>query len=482
MSRSISDRTVSTANSGMPCAWLVILDRAASGIPGTRASTSAVHRGRIQRVQGQHAPVPPGAEPRPGPAQLGPGEYQHVDGQIPGPVDQVIQEIQQPGVGVLGVLHQQHHRVLGREPLEEQPPPGEQLLPGQRGPVVAPAATPSSRPSRVPTYPRSAGSVTYRSSPSASLAAATSAGSSSAMPSRCRTISASAQKRHPLAVGQAPAPVPPHLRRQPVGVLLELPAQPRLAHPGRAGHQHQPRHPPVRRRMKQVLDRAQLRVPAGQRRLQPVHPLAPAHRRQHPGRPPQTLRLGLALQRVLPGIGEPDRAARQPLRRPVDQHRARLGRRLHPGRGVHRISRHHPLTDGAQVHRHLAGHHPRPHRQARHPRLGAQLGHGATRSSAARTARSASPSVAVGVPHTAITASPMNFSTTPPYRVITVRATLKYCDSSSRTASGSRASDSGVNPTTSQNSTEHTRRSATGSGLARESPPPGPARPRMAQG
>ena len=38
----------------------------------------------------------------------------------------------------------------------------------------------------------------------------------------------------------------------------------------------------------------------------------------------------------------------------------------------------------------------------------------ATRSSAARTARSASPSVAAGAPHTAITASPMNFSTTPP--------------------------------------------------------------------
>ncbi len=38
----------------------------------------------------------------------------------------------------------------------------------------------------------------------------------------------------------------------------------------------------------------------------------------------------------------------------------------------------------------------------------------ATRSSAARTARSASSSVAVGVPQTAITASPMNFSTVPP--------------------------------------------------------------------
>ena len=85
-----------------------------------------------------------------------------------------------------------------------------------------------------------------------------------------------------------------------------------------------------------------------------------------------------------------------------------------------------------------------------------------TRSRAARTARSASPSVATGVPHTAITASPMNFSTTPPYRRITVLAVSKYAESSSRTSSGSRASDSGVKPTRSQNRTEHSRRSATG--------------------
>ena len=38
----------------------------------------------------------------------------------------------------------------------------------------------------------------------------------------------------------------------------------------------------------------------------------------------------------------------------------------------------------------------------------------ATRSIAARTARSASSSCATGAPHTAITASPMNFSTVPP--------------------------------------------------------------------
>ena len=86
----------------------------------------------------------------------------------------------------------------------------------------------------------------------------------------------------------------------------------------------------------------------------------------------------------------------------------------------------------------------------------------ATRSSAARTARSASSSVAVGVPHTAITASPMNFSTVPPYSSIRRRQMSKYRERSSRTSSASRDSESGVNPTRSANSTETRRRSAAG--------------------
>ena len=170
--------------------------------------------------------------------------------------------------------------------------------------------------------------------------------------------------------------MPPHLRRQPVGVLLELPAQPRLAHPGRPGHQHQPRHPPVRRRVEQVLDRAQLRVPAGQRRLQPVHPLRPAHRRTAPGSPATAAPApALPFSACSPASANPTALPASRCVAASDQHRARLGRRLHPGRGIHRIPGHHPLTDRAQGHRHLAGHHPRPRRQPRHPRLRSQLGH-----------------------------------------------------------------------------------------------------------
>ena len=52
--------------------------------------------------------------------------------------------------------------------------------------------------------------------------------------------------------------------------------------------------------------------------------------------------------------------------------------------------------------------------QLRHPDLLAERRDRLVSASAARTARSASSSRATGVPQTAITASPMNFSTVPP--------------------------------------------------------------------
>src|SRR5262249_43371896 len=179
----------------------------------------------------------------------------------------------------------------------------------------------------------------------------------------------------------------------------------------------------------------------------------------------------------------------QPLRRPIGEHRPGVGRRLYPGSGVHRIPGHHPLMRGAQRHRHLPGHHPRPRRQPRHLRVRPQIRdpghqvHGRPDPPLPLPPRPRPPAppypgraappppppppARAGAPHPPLPAPPLNSPPPPPYRPITVRAVSKYADSSSRTASGSRASDSGVNPTTSQNSTEHTRRSATG-------PPPGP--------
>src|SRR5690242_5314171 len=60
----------------------------------------------------------------------------------------------------------------------------------------------------------------------------------------------------------------------------------------------------------------------------------------------------------------------------------------------------------------------------------------------------------------------MNFSTVPPYRSMSWRASSKYRERSSRTSSGSRDSESVVNPTRSAKSTETRRRSAAGVLLA----------------
>ncbi len=86
----------------------------------------------------------------------------------------------------------------------------------------------------------------------------------------------------------------------------------------------------------------------------------------------------------------------------------------------------------------------------------------ATTSIAARTARSASSSWAMGVPHTAITASPMNFSSDPPKWATVARASSKYRHWSSRTSSGSSDSERVVKPTRSRKRTETSRRSARG--------------------
>ena len=180
-------------------------------------------------------------------------------------------------------------------------------------------------------------------------------------------------ERDTLAVGQAAATVPPHFCGHAVNVLLELPAHPGLAHPGRSRDQHHARYLPLSHNMEQVPDRAQLGVPPGQCRLQAVNPLGTPHPRQHPGRAPQPDRLRLAFHPAVPGLGESDPAARQPMRGPVREHLPRLRGRLDPGRGVHRVPGHHPLPHRAQGHRHLAGDHARPGSQPRHADDGAQL-------------------------------------------------------------------------------------------------------------
>ena len=78
----------------------------------------------------------------------------------------------------------------------------------------------------------------------------------------------------------------------------------------------------------------------------------------------------------------------------------------------------------------------------------------------ARTQRTASVSVATGAPKSAITASPMYFSTTPPYWPTTWRAAAKNLVCIWRTSSGSARSAYGVKSIRSMNRTLTRRRSS----------------------
>ena len=79
---------------------------------------------------------------------------------------------------------------------------------------------------------------------------------------------------------------------------------------------------------------------------------------------------------------------------------------------------------------------------------------------AARTARSASSSCATGAPKTAMTASPMNFSTVPPKLSMSAFTRSWYGRSVARTSSGSARSERSVKPTRSTKRTDTTLRSS----------------------
>ena len=79
--------------------------------------------------------------------------------------------------------------------------------------------------------------------------------------------------------------------------------------------------------------------------------------------------------------------------------------------------------------------------------------------SAARTARSASSSCAWGMPNAAMTASPANFSTSPPWVMTQWETLSKYCWTRRRAISGSVPVISAVEPTRSTNRTVASLRS-----------------------
>ena len=167
--------------------------------------------------------------------------------------------------------------------------------------------------------------------------------------------------------------------------------------------------------MEELLHRPELRLPADERCLQARRPPLTAECRHDAGGAPQPNGFGLPLELVLARVVIGDRRLAQPPRRLADKDGSGRSGGLDARRRIDEVAGDHALALGPDGDRRLAGDDTGAQAEIGKPGLGAEGGlTSPTRSSAVRTARSASSSCAIGAPQTAMTASPMNFSTVPP--------------------------------------------------------------------
>ena len=199
-------------------------------------------------------------------------------------------------------------------------------------------------------------------------------------------------------------------------MLLELPGQPRLADPADADDRDE-RRPGSRRAVPWigVLHEAELVVTSDERRLERVRPSFAAPVRHDALRLPEGHQLLLALELVLPAVVVRDGRLRRALRRLSDEHGPGSAADWMRAAVLTMSPATMPCPSAPMVTAASPVRTPARAASSGAPTSIPSADTAATRSSAARTARSASSSVAVGVPHTAMTASPMNFSTVPPY-------------------------------------------------------------------
>ena len=262
---------------------------------------------------------------------------------------------------------------------------------------------------------RSAGSGTCVARAAATPARVVASSSPSTRPARLRTISPSAQKLIPSPYdGQRPwchqtvSTTPSvYLLNSQARRLLPMPAWPderdeaRLAIAARSrGTSRAGGGTPSRGR----------RTAAPSASERPTPPILPTTRRARNAATGALLPLRHGVAGRLVG----DRLRGRPPRLLADQDGLRRGHRLEARGRVDEVAGHEALVRGPDGHRRLAGEDARAQAQVGARRRSPRARIDPTRSSAARTARSASSSWATGAPQTAITASPMNFSIVPP--------------------------------------------------------------------
>ncbi len=357
-----------------------------------------------QRFERERHEVPfAGAPVRPLLDELRAREGHDVDGQALAPLEHVVDEVEQAGVGVVEVFEDHDHRRARGQSLEERAPGAEELLgpdvgahaqQGQQG-GLDPAPLGVVRDELVH-LGRDRGArrrlvvCLSQSAPAADHLA-------------------QRPEADALAVGRRAPAVPPDGVDEAIDVLEELPGQPTLADAGRTDDRDEPDALLAARGVEEVLEQAELLVAADEGRLEPLAAVASADLGHDPQRAPGRDRAGLALEQLLAGLFEGDGRRCRPMRRLADQDGARRCDRLQSRRGIDEVAGDHALFVAPRVTAASPVSTP-----ARASMPGPRARTASTSSRPARTARSASSSRATGAPQTAMTASPMNFSTVPP--------------------------------------------------------------------
>ena len=323
------------------------------------------HRRLRQRFQGEAAEVAGVAAPvRAAVEEFRPSQGHHEDWHAFRPPEQMVDEVEQSRVGPLEVLEDEDRGGLQRNPLEEDPPGGEEDL-----------ATTGRR--RLQAQQRQE----RRFDPASIVLAGNELGDRCRDPGPRRGLVvalgqagppadhlAKGPERDSLAVGGGPAVVPVGWFDETVEVLLKLPRKTALADAPGPGDRDQTRPPVASGGCQEVLQEAQLPVAADEGGLGQVGATLAAALGHDPQGPPGRNRRSLALERLHAGRLEGNRGGRRPIRRLADEHGARRRNRLEPGGGVDDVAHDHPLADRPDRHRRFARQDPGPgsHAQGRH--------------------------------------------------------------------------------------------------------------------
>ncbi len=99
------------------------------GQPGHEAGQQVAHRLLRERLEVERAEAAlAGAPGRPAIGEFGPGEAEHEERMAARPLEQVFEKVEQPRVGPLQILEHENRRRLLGQPLEQDPPGGEEVL------------------------------------------------------------------------------------------------------------------------------------------------------------------------------------------------------------------------------------------------------------------------------------------------------------------------------------------------------------------